>query len=456
MASITTLPAETLLQIFKDDSLTPTDLAQCAQTCRKFRGLACLPDHKIDYIFKVDHPSHASWRLIRCILLNPALGERIQTLQLEWHRRRRRDKSTWTLKWDWTEDELTKISELCKRWDLNSSLYTAIKIGLNSEALLPLLFCFTTKLESLDVGNVGHDMISDEYGHTIYDAARIYTHCMGIPLPDNYSQPSLPVNEHEVNLTQWFESGGAEYYPKGRVREPISRLPWVYSAFTPGSWSPGLSNIKEFSHGGSNSNSLRYRPQSLNDWPNKNLSKILQLPKLETLKLSHLNALMGTPIVNHPKPVHKLKRLEIFHYRFYRTDFEIVAALTGGSLESVVCVLSDENFTPWDMPPEQKISLITDYFEENSKDTLARDKISVVRSFKGYFDDFEFRGNENMVLLRDINGANWRGPDQYGDFYDLEEEFVYDGDEYYQEIFPDGGEDENEDENEDEQEERKE
>ncbi|KAF3164064.1 hypothetical protein EYR41_011367 [Orbilia oligospora] len=412
MASITSLPPETLLQIFKDDSLAPTDLAHCAQTCLKFRDLACLPDYKIDYVFKVDHPSHSGWRLIRCILLNPALGERIQTLRLEWHRRRRRERDTWTLKWDWTEDELTKISEICKKWNLNPSLYPAIEIGLNSEALLPLLFCLTTKLESLDVGDVGHDMISDEYGHTVYDAIRIYTHCMGSPPPDS-SQPS-PLATDEVSLTKWFESGGAKYEPRGRLCEPLSSIPWIYTTFTPGSWLPGLSNIKEFSHGGSNSIALRYRPNYLNDWPNKNIPTILQLPNLETLKLSHINALMGTPICDGPKPVHKLKRLEIFHYRFYRTDFEIVARLTGGSLENVVCILSDENFTPWDMPPDQKIAVITDYFEENSKDTLARDKISVVRSFKGFFDDFEFKGRENMLLLSEVHRSS---PDEYGNIY---------------------------------------
>ncbi|RVD81819.1 uncharacterized protein DFL_009666 [Arthrobotrys flagrans] len=428
MASITTFPPEILLQIFKDDNLTPTDLARCSQTCHKFHDLTSLPDFKIDYTFRVDHPSHSGWRLIRCLLLNPAPGERIQTLRLAWHRRCRRDKSTWTLKWHWTEEELSKISEICKRRNLNTSLYPAIKLGLNSESLLPLLLCFTTNLESLDVGNVGHDMISDEYGHTIHDATRIYSHCMGLQPPDS---TRLSLHDNETNLADWFESGGAKYSPRGRVKEPISSTPWIYSAFNPEAWPPGLSNIKEFSHGGSNSNALRYRPKSVNAWPNKNISTILQLPKLETLKLSHINALMGTPISDGPKPAHKLKRLEIFHYRFYRSDFETVAVLTGGCLESVVCILSDENFTPWDMPPEEKIEIITDFFQENSKDTLARDKISVIRSFRGFFDDFRFSGTENMVLLSEINQTGGGGPDGYDFdwFYGVEED--EEDDEYF-------------------------
>lgn len=140
---------------------------------------------------------------------------------------------------------------------------------------------------------------------------------------------------------------------------------------------------------------------------------------------------MGTPISDGPKPAHKLKRLEIFHYRFYRSDFETVAVLTGGCLESVVCILSDENFTPWDMPPEEKIEIITDFFQENSKDTLARDKISVIRSFRGFFDDFRFSGTENMVLLSEINQTGGGGPDGYDFdwFYGVEED--EEDDEYF-------------------------
>ncbi|KAK6339397.1 hypothetical protein TWF718_008816 [Orbilia javanica] len=414
MAPITSLPTEILLEVFKDTGLTATDLCRCSSTCRKFRDIAGLTNFTVDYVFKVDHTSQSGWKLIRCLLLNPKLGERIRSLQLSWHRRRRRDDTTWTLKWDWTEEELAGIAEICKRWKLNESLYTAIKYGLNSEALLPLLLCLTPNLVSLDVGDVGHDMISDEYGHTIHDAVRIYNHCMGGT--ETASVPEYPSAFDESSLKEWFKSGGARYTPRGRVSEPISSIPWIYSAFVPDSWPAGLSNLKEFSHGGSNSNALRYRPRSLNFWPNQNLPLILQLPSLETLKLTHINALMGAPIEwIGPKPAHKLKRLELYHYRFYRMDFETVARLTGGHLESVVCVLSDENFTPWDMSPQEKIRVITDYFQENSKDTLERDKISVTRSYKGFFDNFQFIGAEHLALSRQIAPNVGTGADEYSE-----------------------------------------
>ncbi|KAK6498685.1 hypothetical protein TWF481_011263 [Arthrobotrys musiformis] len=441
MKSITSFPTEILLQIFKDDGLTPTDLARCAQTCRKIRDITDLADFKIDYVFKVDHTSHAGWRLIRCILLNPQTGERIKSLKLEWFRRQRLDKTTWTLKWSWTDDELSQISKICEKHKLDKAVYTAIKHGLNSEALLPLLLCFTTNLEALDVGDVGHDMISDQYGHTIFDANRIYTHCMGPDYqpPETHSFTASPpvVSDMEAEIKEWFESGAAPYEHNGRVIEPITSTPFIYSTFTPKAWPPGLSNIKEFAHGGSNCGSLEFRPQHLNTWPNTNISTMLQLPKLETLKLTHINALMGTPISNSPKPKHKLKRLEIYHYRFYKHDFITVVGLTGGHLESVVCLLSDENFSIWDMPPSQKLGLITDYFQQGSKDTLARDKIAVTRSFRPFFDSFSFDRDEHEALFRDTEaitnskvdwfyglseGEEW-GPNELpADTYDGEEE----------------------------------
>ncbi|KAK6523845.1 hypothetical protein TWF281_001813 [Arthrobotrys megalospora] len=444
MPSITSLPTEITLQILKDNGLTPTDLANCAQTCHRFRDVFATysKDFKIDYTFQVDHTSQSGWKLIRCLLLDPALGDRIQSLKITWHRRRRQDKSTWTLKWHWTDDELSQILAVCEKWKLKESSYGAIKFGLNSEALLPLLLCYTLNLESLDVGDVAPDMISDEYGHTIFDANQMYNHCMGLTDADADEGSQLGNNEPievrtgvinnlHANLKGWYESGGALYSARGKLREPITNTPWIYSTFESKSWLPGLSNVKEFSHGGSNSSALRYRPQSLNNWPNQNLPKLLELPQLETLKLSHINALMGTPIYIKYKPVHKLKRLEIFHYRFYRSDFEAVARVTGGSLESVECILSDENFTPWDMSPEEKLLIITETFQDNSKDTLARDQISVTRSFKPFFDDFKYDSREDRALLERLypEGSGWSQYDEYGGEWNGED----DGDEFSQE-----------------------
>ncbi|KAK6352573.1 hypothetical protein TWF730_009397 [Orbilia blumenaviensis] len=415
------LPTELLLQIFKCKELSPVDLVRCGRTCRRYHDITNSSEFKIDYTFQVDHISHSGWRLIRCLLLNPALGERFQSLQIAWHRRRRRDKTTWTTKWNWTEEELAHISAVLNKWGIDDSgtLYRAIEIGLNSEALIPLLLCFTTTLESLDIGEVAHDMISDEYGHTILDAAQIFSHCMGLssgsPQPGardskgerisrtSRRRPLDPSGTYKVDLSEWYHSGAGHYNPGGRLVEPLRHIPWIYNAFNPKAWPPGLVSLKEFSHGSSNSAALRYRPRSLNTWPNRNLSTVLQLPNLETLKLSHINALMGTPIHTQIKPPHKLKHLEIFHYRFYRTDFEKVAILTGGSLESVKCVLSEENFTPWDMSPEDKIRIITDFFHDNSKETLKKENISVYRSFKGFFDDFRFDANENAAMVEQLN-----------------------------------------------------
>lgn len=152
MPSICSLPTEILLQIFSDEEISTADLFSCARTCQLFNGIAS--QCKISYNFRVDHPSQSTWKLLQHLqhlIRNPKVGERFRSVNITWHRRRPCKPKTWALRWKWNEEEQQEITCICKKWGI-SDVTEHIRKGWNSEALVPLLLCFTPKLESLDYG----------------------------------------------------------------------------------------------------------------------------------------------------------------------------------------------------------------------------------------------------------------------------------------------------------------
>ncbi|KAF3182489.1 hypothetical protein TWF225_006407 [Orbilia oligospora] len=174
MASIYSLPTEILLQVFTDEAITNTDLARCASTCKLFNDTTS--QCKINYIFEVDNPSHSAWKLIQHLLLYPKTGERFQSITVTWHRRVPRHPKTWALQWNWKKGEEEELDRLCKEWDL-WDMSGDICAGWNSEALIPLLLCFTTKLESLDYGGTVLPIMYPS--PTAREGIRIHEYCSG-------------------------------------------------------------------------------------------------------------------------------------------------------------------------------------------------------------------------------------------------------------------------------------
>ncbi|KAK6534992.1 hypothetical protein TWF281_006291 [Arthrobotrys megalospora] len=392
MASIASLPTELLTQILNDEVLTSADLACCAQTCSWLRDFIYSEQCNVEYTFQVDHISQSPWKLIRCLLINPKVGERFRKILITWHRRRIQRSKTWTLRWYWTYDELIDIYDTCEKWGLTASIYPVIRDGLNSEALLPLLLCYTTKLESLDLGDVSPDMTADGC-HRAHGIKKMYNHCVGF--------------EDEWDPKHWCEIGGAVCHYRGHLEKP--NTPWIYSTFNPDSWLPGLSNIKEFSP----ANSMITEWQLPNTWPVENLSRIILLPRLETLRLyGALGERVPDPPFgksNHNSPI---KRLELIDCRFKEESYKAVAAFTG-SLESFKCVLTNQN-SGWnriyarndatnEAGAEERIAHI--FLQSNMK-TLTRHRISVTRKNDDFYDYFE----DNSEADSEDDSEDDRGP----------------------------------------------
>ncbi|KAK6355773.1 hypothetical protein TWF718_000154 [Orbilia javanica] len=331
MASLATLPAEILIQIFENKILTPIDLASCSKTCIRFTNIISL-NIKLHYTFRVDYFTQSAWKLIRCLLINPQIGERFKKISVAWHRRERRDDNTWTWKWDWTQDELIKIYDICEYWGLEG-VYSAIEDGLDSEALLPLLLCLTPNLESLDLGNASAEIIYDPYGYSGKDVREIYNVCAGT----------------------YYEWDPERSYKPGKQLGSGSKPPgyplWVYRAFNPDNLPPGLLNIREFSHG------CCIHQRHMNSWPIENIAKILALPNLKVLKLAGATkpqeprrpprSQKSTEIETKKSSIEQLELLDCW---LPTASYKTIAKLTGGSLESFKCILP---VTPrrWFDPP---------------------------------------------------------------------------------------------------------
>ncbi|KAK6330924.1 hypothetical protein TWF718_003119 [Orbilia javanica] len=322
MASLNAVPTEVLIQIFNDEVLDSGDLARCARACSRFRNIIYYSGScGLEFVFEVDNLNHSAWKFAKQLLLNPQSGQRIRKIRLTWHRRQRRWPETWTEAWYWTEYQLSQIYDICEEWKIRS-VYPAIRDGFNSEALLPLLLCFTTNLKSLDLGGVAAALIqNDPYGYRMSDVRKIF----------DYNRR----DEGKWNIQNWYDSGGATFNKRGIAQRDC--VLWIYSTMTPDPWLPGFSSLKEFKCGVAELDS--YWNISSGRLLTTNLEKITALPRLETLRLLNIRACVGRHAASIGLPeqisTSSLKHVEIIGYLYPKTLMEKIAALTANSLESI-------------------------------------------------------------------------------------------------------------------------
>ncbi|KAK6514040.1 hypothetical protein TWF506_008467 [Arthrobotrys conoides] len=305
MASICSLPTELLFQIFTDEVISSNDLAQCAATCKLFNDIKS--QCKINYNFRVDHPSRSAWKLIRHLLLDPKIGERFQSITVTWHRRVPRHPKTWALEWNWGKTERQEINRLCEEWGLSEVAYH-IRCGWNSEALIPLLLCFTTKLESFDYGRSVLEIMHPS--PTAHEGIRVHEYCEG------KSHRWEPKGDHDDGF-DWFDVCW-NFVESGTS--------WFYSVLDRDTPLPGLSSLRKFSHRG-----------CVDDvkWPGVYLPQVMLLPQLEDVVLISKPAKVGHLYPSTPKlefPAGKkssIKRLELIDCSFFEGEVDALAEFTG-------------------------------------------------------------------------------------------------------------------------------
>ncbi|KAF3143720.1 hypothetical protein TWF703_010126 [Orbilia oligospora] len=237
VTSILSLPNEILFQILGDECLSNGDLGRAECTCRLFQ--ANIQEYiapRRRYTFWVDAVDQPAWRLVRHLLANPKLGEQFVEINVKWKRRIAGDKETWTKDWKWKRKEVSRIRKLTTRWKMNTRTAYNILRGKNSEALLPLLLCFTPNLKSLDLGNINRDIM--DFGRSEHVQA---LEALGVDI--NYeigSAPGIYSSESQMFMPdnhQLFFFDNLEYQNEGGFNEGPRKLP------------PGLSNLEHFSLG---------------------------------------------------------------------------------------------------------------------------------------------------------------------------------------------------------------
>ncbi|KAF3930181.1 hypothetical protein ABW20_dc0100866 [Dactylellina cionopaga] len=240
MAIITFLPTEILLQIFS--GLQSGDHAALRKTCRLFR-IVKPPPQISRYNFEVDRPSQLDYKLIRALLLNPSIGERFEKIAVTWSRRLQKDiRSLRQLRrtsWEWTPNEIVKIKEVGEKWKLTTRTIEAIIAGIDSEALLPLLLCYTVNLETLLMG--------DMEPWPAYDLGNKYSHFEG---------PTL-------DSGAWFHE----------------------NLHGPDDWLPGLANIRYFSQSWKKGSNAKLGINARYIWP------IFFLPRIDMIVLKDCTTL---------------------------------------------------------------------------------------------------------------------------------------------------------------------
>ncbi|KAF3920767.1 hypothetical protein ABW20_dc0103118 [Dactylellina cionopaga] len=147
----TILPTEILLNIF--ENLPTEDLARVRRTCKPFNDVGNLV-RRLSIKLCIDAPNFAAWKLIRSILANPALGEKIVKVSVRWCRRDPDRIKTLIGPWQWSQKEEDQIRDACNIWGLSYSTGTAIIAGINSESMLPFLLCFTPNIRVFKLGHV--------------------------------------------------------------------------------------------------------------------------------------------------------------------------------------------------------------------------------------------------------------------------------------------------------------
>ncbi|KAK6499821.1 hypothetical protein TWF481_010179 [Arthrobotrys musiformis] len=146
------LPTEILAQIITNETLSASDLGRCELVCRLFRDIV---QHyaRRHYTLKIGHPFQQTWRLARCLLVNPQIGKQFRSITVVWGRPQYvvTDTGTQLMQWSWTPEEKDQISTFAGGV-LGKLGLRGIYWGVECGSLLPLLLCFMPNLESLDLG----------------------------------------------------------------------------------------------------------------------------------------------------------------------------------------------------------------------------------------------------------------------------------------------------------------
>ncbi|KAF3938837.1 hypothetical protein ABW19_dt0206143 [Dactylella cylindrospora] len=154
---IQSLPLELLRQILTDKGFSNKDLRSISLVCNAFYSVASTAQRH-PHTITVDSKDHSVYRLARCMLLNPSVGDSFDELRIDWERRYEDGEEDWPRRWKWTDEEKAKIRSLGEEYGFEKEMVNTIIDGMNSEPVLLVIFCLTRNMTTLDVGGVDGGM----------------------------------------------------------------------------------------------------------------------------------------------------------------------------------------------------------------------------------------------------------------------------------------------------------
>ncbi|KAK6516936.1 hypothetical protein TWF506_006816 [Arthrobotrys conoides] len=394
MAPITSLPSEILLDIFHRVSTNWTypdrnanaDIIHIRQVNRKWRALG--QDVPLrNFCIEVDDINRGLWKLGRSLLHDASIASQIEEVEVFWSRRKADDPKTFTKRWKWKKEDRERIEYYREELGsyITSATFDAILEGVNSESLLPFIFCFTTRLKDLDLGYVQALLIARAWFANGAGAEDIRV-SLGPGLDEKvfkyiedevdgeefaYDYDNIPDDFYQTS--EFFE----KHMPPGVDEE--AALWFHVNMGTPGNYLPGLRQVTCLRNGYTE---YQFYLADLSGWSAKYIAPLLFLPNLENLEIECHATIGGRkdklyyPLYIPFEPYRglrsKVKRLQLIDGRMRMEDYDAIAELTG-NLEYLRIYHSNMH----NELPDEELPYIATAFRLCNQSTLALDQIVI-------------------------------------------------------------------------------
>ncbi|KAF3186771.1 hypothetical protein TWF106_000558 [Orbilia oligospora] len=350
MAPITSLPSEVLLDIFHRVGSNWTyperdanaDIIHIRQVNRKWRVLGQdvpLTNFWID----VDGVTQSLWKLGRSLLHDVSIAAQIEEIWVRWSRRKADYPETFTKRWKWKREDRERIElyreELAAY--ISPATFDAILEGVNSEALLPFIFCFTTNLKELRLGRVEALLVARVWFANGAGAQNIRE-----SLGPGLGEEVFKYIEDEVDGEEYiydYDDRPDDFYQTDIFfakhmppeAEEEGALWFHVNMGTPGKYLPGLRKV---THLENRYTEHQFFLSDLSGWSARYIAPLLLLPSLETLEIEchatiggrrdKLHYPLYIPFEPYRGLKSKVKQLNLIDGRMRLEDYDAIASIT--------------------------------------------------------------------------------------------------------------------------------
>ncbi|EPS38151.1 hypothetical protein H072_8157 [Dactylellina haptotyla CBS 200.50] len=372
------LPSEILIEIITSDCLSDTDIVRLERVCTLFRDIIhdqIYNSARRKYTFRVDALSHPTWRLARYLLKKPQLGEQFGEITLQWERRVAADESTWTTDWEWTDEEVPSINDICAKWDINEETRVNVLKGKNSEALLPFLLCFTPNLKSLDLGAPDSSIVdhkSDDFEPALCAISATEKEKAELERGNEFFL-SRRNAERYLKIVMQYESNDHTLFFFDNVKYRMIEQLEPETIVGPRDVLPGIANLEHFSIGNLEQQAYRFRADDL--------YAVFCFPKIHTIRVFN-----------------GVENISRYHLGSW---FE--PPHNGPSTVKRLTLISTVDCSPYAREPRQPYNLSPEYMENIANVTGNLEYLYIKSKRSNAYDDWLSPDEETGKLFMQIN-----------------------------------------------------